>query len=120
NWSLNIVPNQDHDVVIPAGSTVLLNVDGNTKSITLQGNAIFNFINTSSLKLSFTNASTFSAASSFNWSGGTIKGGGTLTLNGTTVITPENTYHFKRIEENTTIINNGTLLQQGNAKILIK
>src|SRR5690554_268095 len=120
NWSLNLVPNQNHDVIIPTGSTVLLNVDGYTKSITLQGNAIFNFIDTSSLKLSFTNASSFSAASNFNWSGGTITGGGTLTLNGTTVITPENTYYVKRIEGNTTIINNGIILQQGSADFIIK
>src|SRR5690606_3784720 len=51
---------------------------------------------------------------------GSLKGGGTLTLNGITNITGPSVYDFKYIEDNTTIINNGTMLQQGVATITFR
>ncbi len=115
-WSLNHAPNINEDVIIPTGSTVYLDVDGFAKSITLQGNAIFNFTNNSGLDLTFTNASSFSAGSTFNWLMGTIKGGGSLTLNGTTILTTNaDPSQHRFVDENTTINNNGTMLYQGNA-----
>jgi hypothetical protein len=115
-WSLNVVPTSNHDVVIPAGASINLDIDGYAKSITVQGNAIFNFTNGSGRKLSFTNASSFSAESTLNWTYGTMRGGGTLTLNGTTVFTAES---HKFITEGTTIINNGILNYQGSGRLYI-
>ncbi len=116
-WSLNHAPNINEDVIIPTGSTVYLDVDGFAKSITLQGNAIFNFTNNSGLDFTFTNASSFSAGSTFNWLYGFMKGGGTLTLNGTTVLTgPQHMF----LRENTTLINNGTILYQGTGRFYLE
>ncbi|MDY0102045.1 MAG: T9SS type A sorting domain-containing protein [Lentimicrobium sp.] len=115
-WSLNVVPTSNHDVVIPAGAIVNLDIDGFSKSITLQGNAIFNFTDNSGHDLTFTNASSFSAGSTFNWLYGTMKGGGTLTLNGTTVLTG---FQHKFVQENTTINNNGTIFYQGTGRFYL-
>lgn len=115
-WSLNHVPNANEDVVIPAGSDVNLNMDGYTKSITTHGNAIFNIPDGAGTKLSFTNASSFSADSTFNWGFGTLSGGGTLTLMGNTFLISANS---KLLTEGTTIINTGTIAIQGTGSLYI-
>ena len=115
-WSLNHVPNANEDVVIPAGSDVNLNMDGYTKSITTHGNAIFNIPDGAGTKLSFTNASSFSADSTFNWGFGTLSGGGTLTLMGNTFLISANS---KYITEGTILMNIGTIAIQGTGSLLI-
>ncbi len=112
NWTLG-VPTAAHDVVIPAGSTVVLNVSGNTKSISLNGNANLSIQNS----LSFTNPSSFGSATDVNWVSGDLNGGGILNASGTIDITSNNN---KFIYGSTTILNNsGTINMIGAGAFFI-
>jgi len=103
NWSSSTVPNAANDVIIPTGKTVVINVAGVTKSISVQGNAAVTIVN----GLSFLNASSFAAGTSITWSGGALSGGGTLT-NNTTINMVTST--AKSINNGTTLTNTGSLL----------
>ncbi len=116
NWSLGQVPTPSHDVIIPTGLTVNINSNAFTKSIAVQGNAVFNIPDGGGYQLSFTNASSFSAASTLNWNYGTMGGGGTITLSGTTNFISSGN---KFITEGTTIINTGTINDEGSGNIYI-
>ena len=107
NWSLGTMPSVAHDVVIPTGFTVNLNVAGNTKSISVQGNSTLNVVN----NLSFTNGSSIANGATVVWSGGGLYGGGTLTNNGTINLA---TVATKIIADGTIITNNGKINMSGN------
>ena len=111
NWSLG-VPTAAHDVVIPTGFTVNLNVAGTTKSIAVQGNSTFNI----SSNLSFTNASSFATLTTAVWSDGSLYGGGTLTNNGTINMTTNAT---KYVDGGSIVNNNGTINMSGNFTLYI-
>ncbi|MBA6152057.1 HYR domain-containing protein [Gelidibacter maritimus] len=100
NWSLNAVPTAAHDVVIPTGFNVIINVAATTKSIVVQGNATLNIAS----NLSFVNASSFTENVTVNWSNSNLTGGGTLTNNGTVNLLSTGSRY---ITNATTIVNNG-------------
>lgn len=112
NWSLNAVPTAINDVVIPTGSTAVLNVTGTTKSISVQGNALFTINST----LNFTDASSFGANTTIIFSDGSINGGSTLTNNGIINIT---TTGSKYIDNNTVLNNLGTINFTGTGTLFI-
>ncbi|HEU0137298.1 MAG TPA: hypothetical protein VFQ50_08410, partial [Flavobacterium sp.] len=74
NWDLNTLPTSAHDVLIPTGSTVNLNVGATVNSIWIQGTTTFS-INGS---LGFSNPSTFDGGANINWVSGAISTGSTL------------------------------------------
>ncbi len=102
NWSLGLVPTAVHDVVIPTGFTVNLNVAGATKSIVVQGNSTFNMAN----NLSILNASSFASNVTVSWTNGSLIGGGTLINNGTLNM---DTGGSRYVSGGTTINNTGTV-----------
>lgn len=103
-WSLGVLPNSSHDVVISAGSKININQHIFVKSMTVQNNATVKL--ESGHNVTLLNPSTFAAGSTFNWMFGYLKGGSTLNLNGTTNLTGGN---HKFISDNTTLNNSGTL-----------
>ena len=104
NWSLNLIPTLTNDVVIPTGKTILLNSDGDAKSIQLEGTATLNL----SGNLSIAQLSLASAQSTINWTSGNISGGGTLNNLGKMNILPAGS---KQLKGGTTINNSGTITQ---------
>lgn len=103
-WSLGVLPDANHDVVISSGSSINMNVNVNVKSITVQNNATLHL--SGGYNLSFQNPSQFQVGSTLNWIYGTIKGGSSLTLNGTTNLSGAS---HKFLSENTTLNNNSVL-----------
>ncbi|HEX8563305.1 MAG TPA: hypothetical protein VF676_10035, partial [Flavobacterium sp.] len=79
NWDLNILPTASHDVVIPSGSDVSLNVSATINSIWVQGAATLAFNNS----LSVSDVSSFDSGATINWSAGSLTGGATVTNYGT-------------------------------------
>ena len=100
NWNTNLVPTASDDVIIPDGSSVIVNVSSFVKSIVVQGTSTI----TINQNFSFTNASSFSANTIVNWNNNSLYGGGTLTNNGTVNLT---TSGSRYVSGGTTIINNG-------------
>ncbi|WP_353779314.1 HYR domain-containing protein [Winogradskyella sp. 3972H.M.0a.05] len=103
NWDTNLVPTASDDVIIPTGFTVTLNVSGNVRSITLQGNSTLD-MNTS---FEFSEPSTFETGTTVNWNTGTLNGNtSTLTNSGTMNLMSVGT---KIISGDTVLDNSGTI-----------
>ena len=79
NWDLTTIPTSSHDVIIPDGSILTINVSAFMKSIAIQGVSTVTMSNT----LSFTHESSFGINTVVNWSSGDLTGGGILTNKGT-------------------------------------
>ncbi len=73
NWDLTTIPASSHDVIIPDGSTLTLNVDASIKSIEVQGTSTLSITN----NLIFTDESSFGMNSIVNWSLGILRSGDT-------------------------------------------
>lgn len=101
NWSLGI-PTALHDVVIPNGSTVTVNVVTDINSIVVQGTATINIAST----LDFAAASSFSSGTTANWSIGALTGGGILTNNGIIHLQTAN----NKIINGATVLNNAGII----------
>jgi len=113
NWDTNIIPNASDDVIIPAGSTVTLNVPGNVRSIDIQGISVFD-MNTN---FTFSEASSIGENVTFNWSSGTLNGI-TSTLTNAGVISLIGTAN-KSITGGTTLNNVGTLNITSSGDLLV-
>ncbi|HLS31907.1 MAG TPA: hypothetical protein VK021_13710, partial [Flavobacteriaceae bacterium] len=100
NWSPAQVPTATNDVIIPTGSTMIINASASVKSIEVQGTSSI----TIDQNLSFSDASSFSSNTTVNWNNSSLYGGGILTNNGTVNLTTGNSRY---ISGATTIINNG-------------
>ncbi|SCY67226.1 T9SS type A sorting domain-containing protein [Flavobacterium caeni] len=101
NWSLGL-PGIAHDVVIPTGSTVNVNVNTAVNSIAVYGTATVTIVGT----FEFYTPSFFEAGTTINWNSGSLTGGGTLDNAGTiNLLTSAN----KFINGNTTLNNTGTM-----------
>jgi len=79
NWDLTILPTETHDVIIPDGGTLTINVSASVKSIAIQGVSTVTMSNT----LSFSHESSFGINCVVKWSSGDLTGGGILTNKGT-------------------------------------
>ena len=112
NWSPAQVPLAGNDVVIPTGSTMLINVAASVQSIDIQGNAMVSMNN----NLTFTAPSTVGANAFFTWTNGTISGGSTITNNGTFDL---RTTSSKQILGLTTFNNEGTFNISSTGDLLI-
>ncbi|MGB1307874.1 MAG: HYR domain-containing protein [Oceanihabitans sp.] len=112
NWDTNLVPTITDDVIIPTGSSVLMNSTANVKSITIQGTAIV----TKSSALYFTDPSIIELGATMICNNGNIYGSGsTLTNNG--IINTSNSNII--IYEASTITNYGTINMLGTGDIYI-
>jgi len=100
NWNPAQVPTAANDVIIPTGSTMIINVAASVKSIKVQGTSTVTINN----NLQFTHASSFSSNTTVYWNNSSLYGGGTLTNNGTVNLT---TAGSRYISGPTTINNNG-------------
>src|SRR5690606_1502173 len=102
NWSLGVVPNSTHDVIIPTGSTVELTSTGNVLSVELQGNAhlILNAV------LNLGADSNLGPNTTVTWNSGSITG----VLSSNVTLTAEGTVNFETISNksiyNSLILNN--------------
>ncbi|MGO3184449.1 MAG: T9SS type A sorting domain-containing protein [Aequorivita sp.] len=100
NWNPSGIPSSAHDVIIPAGSNILL--DGaSIKSITTQGNVTVAIAG----QLNISSPSSISSNTMVTWNSGGISGNGTLTNNGTINMT---TAASKGLGNTFTLKNNGT------------
>ena len=70
NWSTNLIPTATDDVIIPTGSSVIINVSSSVKSIVVQGTSSV----TINQNLSFKNASSFSANTTVSWNANSLYG----------------------------------------------
>lgn len=104
NWSLITLPSITHDVVIPNGKSVILNMNANIASIQLAGTANL----TIQGNLSIASASSVSSQSTVTWTGGNLSGGGTLNNLGNMMILPAGS---KQILGGTTLNNSGTITE---------
>lgn len=104
NWSLITLPGITHDVVIPNGKSVILNMNANIASIQLAGTANL----TIQGNLSIASASSVSSQSTVTWTGGNLSGGGTLNNLGNMMILPAG---GKQILGGTTLNNSGTITE---------
>jgi len=111
NWDLTTIPTETHDVIIPDGSTLTLNVEASVKSIEVQGVSTVTISNT----LSFSHESSFGFNSVINWYSGYLTGGGILTNKGTIDIM---TTEWKGIW-GSTLNNEGTINIISNGKFII-
>ena len=73
NWDLTTIPNASHDVIIPDGSALTINVAASVKSIEVLGTSTLTISN----GLTFTDESLFGTNSVINWSFGTLWSGDT-------------------------------------------
>ncbi len=113
NWDNGIVPTAADDVIIPTGFTVTLNVNASIKSITLQGNSIFQIAG----NLTFTEPSTFGNNTTINWVNGTINGTTSTLTNLGTITTTSTLGHF--ISGSTTLENQGTINITSTGNLII-
>lgn len=104
NWSLGVLPDTNHEVVISSGSTLNLNQNISVNSMNVQKKATIVLENGDDLIVG--GNLTFEEGSTFIWSFGSIIGGGTLNLNGTTNLIEDGT---KFVKGATTLNNNGTM-----------
>ncbi len=112
NWSLGVVPIASHDVIIPPGFTVNLNVAATINSIQVQGNSSLNW----TAQLSIAAASNFGPGTIINWANGSLTGGGTLTNQGSLTLTTTAT---KTIAGLTALNNEGTMTLQNGGDLSI-
>ena len=111
NWSLGI-PTDAHDVVIPTGSTVNVNIAALINSIVVEGTSTLNISN----PIDFFAASSFSSGTTANWSSGSLTGSGTLTNNGTINLLTANN---KSITSGKILNNEGTINIAGTGDLYI-
>lgn len=105
NWSLLALPGGTNNVVIPSGTTAVLNTSANIQSIQLAGTAVLVMQG----NLSIAAASTISASSRLTWNGGNLDGGGTLNNLGTMQLLPAG---GKQVLGGTTINNSGIITEE--------
>ncbi len=100
NWNPPGVPHQNHDVIIPTGSDIIIN-GADIKSIAIEGNAVAALTH----NLTLENNSSIAEDATVSWSSGAINGS-TITNNGIINLIGTNA---KSIDGNTMFINNGTI-----------
>ena len=106
NWSLNVIPLPIHNVVIPSGSLVNLNVNAAINSIDLQGTSQFNVGNT----LSILANSSFGPNTTVIWSYGALSASGTPNVNLSTMgLINVTSVYDKSIIGGLTLNNTGTI-----------
>jgi len=113
NWNSGVVPTATDDVIIPSGSTVILNVNGFVKSINLEGTAVLEMHN----GLTYTEPSIISANSTLNWHSGSLNGTTSTITNLGVINTISTLAHF--ISGDSTLENHGTINIMSTGDLII-